>query len=209
MVKGESDLVYRNLANKYYQLTQGRSKYITDPIEAISAALWVLASDESEAQGTGFMLKDWGLITCHHVLSKGMYAFRHDNVLKKYNFSIIYENKDIDLAVLKIDSADVVHYLDSSAQPILPYHADVTIAGFPNYYLGHAPYIAPGKVVSSRKIHGIEMITINAPIVHGNSGGPVLDADGKVVGVASSGGDIERTDFFGYIPINNLQHLLT
>jgi len=174
-----------------------------------------LANDEPGAglgafksQGTAFMLKGIGMITCQHVLSDGMYTFRHDDPTNKYKIEVVVQNRDHDLAILRID-AEKLYYLEASERPILNYHNDITLAGFPNYFLGHKPYIAPGKVVSARRIHGIDMITINTPIEYGNSGGPVLDSSGKVVGVASSGGDKSRSDFFGYIPINNLQRLLT
>ena len=41
-----------------------------------------------------------------------------------------------------------------------------------------------------RKIGAIDAIMISAPVTHGNSGGPVFDAEGKLLGIVQSG----RTD---------------
>jgi RNA-directed DNA polymerase len=213
MVKGETDLVYRNLANRYFIIREGRRKYYTNPIEEISAALWVLIHEEGESysQGTAFMLKDVGLVTCQHVLKAKMHAFRHDKPSIKYPISVVAEDKGRDLAILKID-ADNPYGLVESKNPSFSYHDKITLAGFPNYFLGHEPYITPAQIVGSRKIFGIEMILMNTPVVWGNSGGPVLNSNNEVIGIAASGADridnAERADYNGFIPITNLKYLI-
>jgi len=215
MVKGEADSVYRNLANKYYILTEGKRKYFTSPIEEISAALWILEFEDpldvnKYSQGTGFMLQDVGLVTCQHVLRPGTVAFHIKNPTEKFPISIVAEDKNCDLAVLKINAKDC--YNLSIGDMVLPeYHDKVTLAGFPNYNPGHNPYITPAQVVGFRKIFGIDMILINSSIVHGNSGGPLLNSKYQVIGVAASGVErmdmADRPDYNGVIPISNLGSL--
>lgn len=215
MVKGETDSVYRNLANKYYLLTEGKAKFFTKPIEEIFAGLWILEFDDPEdtnkySQGTGFMLENFGLVTCNHVLRNGMVAFQANNPTKKFPVSIVVADKALDLAILMIDAKNS-HYLNIGDNKLPEYHDKVTLAGFPNYNLGHTPYITPAQVVGFRKIFGIDMILINSSIVHGNSGGPLFDSKYRVIGVAASGVDsmdrVDRPDYNGVIPICYLKKL--
>ena len=87
MVRGEKDPIYRKFANKYRVLSGKDPKYFENPLDEISAALWVLECEEDDkfSQGTAFMLGDYGLVTCDHVVVDGIKAFRHDKLSKKYD----------------------------------------------------------------------------------------------------------------------------
>jgi S1-C subfamily serine protease len=88
----------------------------------------------------------------------------------------------------------------------------VAIAGFANYRLGDSGVIVPGLVIGYRMVSGIRWILTNAPIVAGNSGGPVLDSRSNVIGVAVTGSDrmeeAHETENHGIIPIDAIRYLL-
>ena len=66
-------------------------------------------------------------------------------------------------------------------------NADVTIAGYPLHGLLGGINISRGSVSSLKGLHGDEMtIQISAPVQPGNSGGPMVDKFGNVVGVVVS-----------------------
>lgn len=69
-----------------------------------------------------------------------------------------------------------------------------------------------GKVIGTRTISGIQHLLVSNPLVTGNSGGPVLNREGKVIGVVVTGADSLRsaptTEKHGLVPINVLEWLL-
>ena len=87
----------------------------------------------------------------------------------------------------------------------------LTVAGFPNYRLGDTPSITDGRIRSFRTISTIRWMLLDAPIISGNSGGPVMNRDNKVVGIAATGGDsaeeAKKTEHNGVIPIGVLDLL--
>jgi len=213
MVKGSKDIVFKKLANKYYNLIgKPFPKFSINEIEEISAALWVLLEcDEPYRQGSAFMLHDIGLVTCQHVLGPKMVACRHDNINKKYEVEIISKNEDIDLAILNIKGVNNLPSLSPCEESNHKHRDKVTLAGFPNYRIGDTPYISDGNISGFRPVSGINWILINSPIVQGNSGGPVLNSENKVIGIAATGTDrienASKTEHHGVIPISALKNL--
>lgn len=179
-------------------------------LDAISTCLWVLESEEACIQGTAFSLDGSGLITCAHVIGPATKAFRWDNVGTRHPVTVLKEHSVIDLAVLSIGSP-CEHALKRGDSGRLQYADHLLVAGHPNYRLGDSPIIAPGLVVGFRTVSSIRRILTNAPIVCGGSGGPVLNAQGEVVGVAVTGADslsgAPDTEDKGLIPIDALDLL--
>ena len=67
-------------------------------------------------------------------------------------------------------------------------------------------------MIGFRPTHGVRRLLVNAAIVSGNSGGPVLSTNNKVVGIAVTGADctenVGSTENHGVIPIDALAYLL-
>jgi hypothetical protein len=182
-----------------------------DPAPILDA-LWVLESEAESRQGTAFRLAGVGLVTNAHVLANDTHAFRAsgDTAFERMSIRVVQRNDVIDLAVLAIDS-DVGGAIEGGTADELDLMHHLLVAGYPNYRLGDSGHVAPGLVTGFRTVSGIRRILTNAAIVAGNSGGPVIGADGKVVGVAVTGA--ERPDLtlltenHGIIPIDALAHL--
>lgn len=177
---------------------------------AILGSLWVLESVSEMRSGTGFNLKNSGIVTADHVLAPDLVAFRADNPTDRFPVSIAARNSAIDLAIVQIGAA-VGFMLEKGVADNLRPMDHLLVAGFPNYRLGDSGLVSPGLVSGFRTVSGIRRILTNTPIIAGNSGGPVVGADGRVIGVAVTGADAPEaahtTENHGIVPIDALSHL--
>ena len=143
-------------------------------------------SDKSTS-GTGILLKDNYVITNAHILSidnelaENIYA-SFNNDLNDYNLELISIDDDLDIALLKIDE---VKY-----NPIILENIKVQ-TGEKVYAIGNA--IGQGISIvegiisdSKREINGNTYIMHSAPVNHGNSGGPLYNSKGQVIGMIVS-----------------------
>lgn len=179
-------------------------------LKKIHSACWVLECEESANQGTAFYMDGIGLITCHHVLGPKTVAFTPDDITKKYPVEIVSANETVDLAILKIKK-EVMEGLSAGSADGLHIMDHITVSGFPNYRYGDTGVIIPGLVVGFRMVSGIRRVLTNAPIVAGNSGGPVIGPQNKVIGVAVTGAELmeksQETENHGIVPIDALNFL--
>lgn len=223
MVRGSADPLVQKFWTKFNQLVISvNSESPTPPARAttvfdnVRQAMWVLECDEQCSQGTAFALKDYGLVTCEHVLcehaSEGyLKAFRPDATWEKHPITVISSHKTIDLAILKIDVIPGSN-LEFHIEYGLNDHAKILVGGFPNYQYGDTGNVVPGVVVGHRNLNSVRRALVSAPIVAGASGGPVTDMNGIVVGVAVTGADsmekVLDTEKHGVIPIRELALIL-
>ncbi|WPB81159.1 reverse transcriptase domain-containing protein [Archangium violaceum] len=221
-VRSKSSKIYRNLLEAYaklnpqfaLQLEPGPQKSI---VQLADDCTWILESESELQQGTGFMLKGIGLVTCEHVLASGMKAFRSSpsEIGKKYEIEVLYKNKYMDIAVLQIlgvdqNSLPAMSRGDSEALKALD---DLFVIGFANYNFGDSPEVKQCKVSGFGKKFGERRIKINTGIISGMSGGPVTLPDGSVIGVAVTGADYagnvdESSVVHGVVPVELLDKLI-
>ena len=140
----------------------------------------------TSALGTGFLISSDGyIVTNNHVIEK---AKKIEVVLlneKKYRAKIVGKDTMTDLALLKIDvkGQEYVEFGDSDAVEI----GDWVLAIGNPFGLDHS--VSAGIV--SAKERGIfgetyaygQFLQTDAAINFGNSGGPLYDIDGKVIGI--------------------------
>lgn len=89
--------------------------------------------------------------------------------------------------MLEVSSTKIFHYLQFSTKDV-SYRQKVTIAGFPNYRDGSHPNIIDAIVTNPRVIKSsAHLFSLDKGIYSGGSGGPILDSENKVVGVAKEG----------------------
>ena len=132
--------------------------------------------------GTGFFINSEGaMLTNAHVI-EGCQAVTVDGKPA----DIVTVSQTFDLAVVKPRHVEDVSYL-SFARTEAGLNADITIAGYPLHGLLGGLNVSRGSVSSMKGLGGDETsVQISAPVQPGNSGGPVIDRSGNIVGVVVS-----------------------
>jgi len=131
--------------------------------------------------GSGFFVSRNGILLTNNHVVDGCSAV---SIVGYGSAEVLRANEEHDLAVVYVpDAVPPAIAKLSDKQPGLG--SDVTAGGFPLAdLLGDKFSIAPGKVTSRSGIDGAENhFAISAGIQPGNSGGPVVDAHGEVVGI--------------------------
>ena len=166
----------------------------------------------SASAGTGFILTEDGyIITNHHVIDGADTITVTLYSGEKYTAELVGSDASYDIAVLKID-AEGLQAVSVGDSDNLQVGEAVIAIGNP---LGELTFTMTDGVISAldREINTDgnpqNMLQTNAAINSGNSGGPLFDMDGNVIGVTtakysgstSSGTTIEGLGFA--IPIND------
>ncbi len=142
----------------------------------------VVTIKTNTAQGTGFVISKEGyVVTNAHVLSGGIFANAITAQKESIPMKLIGYNQKLDIALLKITPQD------SSLEFILSEDVEigekVIAIGNP---LGLSFSVSEG-IVSAKDRPGINQmpgyIQTDAALNPGNSGGPLINDDGKVVGI--------------------------
>ncbi len=153
----------------------------------------------AESSGTGFTVSDRG-----HVLTNAHVVRSCDRIYAGNQPARIVEvSQEFDLALLRAQSGlseSVAAFSNQSIQ----LNSDVTVAGYPLAGLLGGFNVTRGSVSSLKGLRGeATQFQLTAPVQPGNSGGPVVGADGDVVGVVVSKLDaIKTAEAIGDIPQN-------
>lgn len=168
----------------------GPKRLLKDP-DVIAAQPSVLKIRGTNAcgrgiEGTGFLYGDGRLMTNAHVVA----GVRDPEVIMgddSVAAEVVYYNSDIDVAVLRLDSGDLPTLpFEKVAQP----EDGVAILGYPQ----DGPYdVEPGRIRSEQRLRSPniygngtvirEVFSVRGLVRPGNSGGPIVNSAGDVVGV--------------------------
>ncbi len=149
-----------------------------------------------KGNGSGFFLNQEGYIATNYHVIEGATTlqanFTRNGKSESYPATVIATDQQNDLAIIKID--------DSSYRNVsqIPYGllsrtkdtgSEVFALGYPMAdVMGSEVKFTDGKISSKSGIQGdIRVYQISVPIQPGNSGGPLFDMEGNIVGITSSG----------------------
>ena len=150
-----------------------------------------MGNQEAQAQGSGFVIDSEGhIVTNDHVVENA------DSVSVRfwngdtYSASVVGTDPSTDLAVIKVDApSSILHPVSLGDSSSVQVGDPVVAIGSP---FGLEETVTSGIVSAlHRQIEALNQFTINdtiqtdAAINHGNSGGPLFNAAGQVIGVNS------------------------
>ena len=161
-------------------------------------------SKSSTWSGSGFALKDGYIVTNNHVVegAKTIKVYGIDgNSSHAYAAELIASDKNNDLAIIKINDQSFEGFTD------IPYSVKTNMAevgesifvlGYPlTQLMGNEIKLTDGIISSRSGYQGdISAYQMTAPIQPGNSGGPMFDEKGNIVGIVNAG--IQGADNVGY-----------
>ncbi len=148
-----------------------------------------------KSSGSGFFITaDGKIVTNNHVVTGAgaLTVLIGGETKDRYPARLLGVSECSDLAVLELVDAGTYPALSWSTKAVVP-PLETYAAGFP---LGDPEYTVTRGVVSKAEASGDtswasvrHVIEHDANIQPGNSGGPLVDADGKLIGVNYAGGD--------------------
>jgi putative serine protease PepD len=171
----------------------------------------------TQAEGSGFVYDTTGhIVTNEHVVAGATSITVHFQDGKTAKATLVKSDPSTDIAVIKVDvAASELHPLTlGSSKNVLP-GQEVVAIGSP---FGLADSMtsgivsAIGRTIQAPNNYAIaDAIQTDAPINHGNSGGPLLTTSGDVIGVnaqiESGGGGSDGVGFA--IPIDAVKSVVT
>ncbi len=215
MIRGRWDPVYRKLA---YRITRAlgckNEEFLKTKEELLSKSVFISSNGMDDCQGTAFLLEGVGIVTNQHVVegvSEENYFevefFREIELGNKRTFEFVFSNIKKDLAVFKkpVDLDDIPE-LKIGDDSKLRYGDQVTIVGYPQYRDNESIFVNRGRIIQKAMLFDNDFFIIDSPIIFGNSGGPILNSQLEVIGIATRGSEKHdaRTKFNGFIPISTL-----
>ena len=167
--------------------------------------------ETSDGTGTGFLVDEYGLVVTNaHVVGDwdAVTASLLDGSI--YDAIVLGVDEIADLAVIQLTTADTFVPMSLGDSDTVRVGDEVIALGFPlSDIIGTELQVTRGIISSKRMFESYEELQTDAAINPGNSGGPLVNRDGKVIGVNYAGLDFDTADNVGFsVAINDLKDRL-
>lgn len=167
----------------------------------------IIPGSDWKSTGSGFFVDKKGyIVTNYHVVENGKIVevnFTTNGKKESYQVDIISVDRQNDLAILKINNTDfnpLTELKYNFNTSIMDVGSSVFALGYPlTQIMGDEIKFTDGKISSKSGYKGdITTYQISVPIQPGNSGGPLFDEQGNLVGITSSGINKQLADNANY-----------
>lgn len=247
-VKGKSDPVYLKLANRFNDISpehkviksvdkqSSKRKMYEDYTYVIEQENPVVAFASEQRnefehvyhnQGTGFLLKGFGLVTNAHVLKDLVDAIELKMVIPEPYYVRVFKSNDINVHMMRIECYDIEKDIAILRSNSVDHNAEgfdyneliqkeqlIDLVGYPDYRRGQEIRVDNGFVRgirmhtdSSDKSIAHKRYEITPTIYGGNSGGPIVNEKGEVIAVAVKGATMNGVVPNEVIPISEVIEL--
>jgi S1-C subfamily serine protease len=152
---------------------------------------------DARYSGSGFGVAPRFVLTNHHVVADGR-TITVSSERASSPAEVVFSDPRNDIALLHLarESGGVARFRDPDAPQL---GEDVTVLGYPlQGLLGSGPQVSAGNLSALCGIgNDTSLVQFTAPIASGNSGGPLLDAHGLIIGLVCSSLNHERLRMSG------------
>lgn len=201
-------LIYLALAGSFALVTgcasqrAARSHSINNPVHVVSTApptcpvcaLYTINREHVvrlrtlDGQGAGVVINRGGdILTSAHIVADATDVRVDTNDGQEFAAVVTLADTTVDLAVVHVESTGMAWSpIDSAVDEDLPIGSKVYVIGHP---MGMGWTVTQGIVSGHRiagEVAGTELIQTDAAISPGNSGGPLIDEHGHLVGIVRS-----------------------
>ncbi len=152
------------------------------PTASVSLQSAVVTIESGLGSGSGFFISDDGyLLTNEHVVGGAKFVKIKTLTGKSMIGEVMRIDSIRDVALIKTEGAGM---------PVLAIRKTVPNVGEAVYAIGSpfgeklAGTLTQGVLSSRRTLEGVTFLQSDVSINHGNSGGPLIDASGEVIGIA-------------------------
>ena len=182
---------------------------LAQTIERIERSLVYIKTPSGS--GSGFIVEEDGLVVTNaHVVEnfETVSVVTADGI--EYAGDVLGVDEIADLALVEVRAGRRFAAMGLGDSDSVQVGDDVIALGFPlRYELGSSLTVTRGIISSKRVSYGVEELQTDAAINPGNSGGPLVDRDGRVIGVnyaelsLSDGSPVDNIGFS--IAVNELK----
>lgn len=135
--------------------------------------------------GSAFCIGEGLFLTNNHVVQNGKKFYITSSDEKKYEVEgIVKFDYDKDIAILKTKDKTDITPMEIGSKDMVSKGDEIVAIGNP---IGLQNTISEGIVSGFRTSNGVDFIQHTAPITFGSSGGPLINLQGKVIGINSAG----------------------
>ncbi len=197
----------KNSGNTYHEI-QAKNLVPDKILSMIDSVVCVKAkSKKGEVQFSGFIVDKSGLILCtaHDLANiQKMDVILYDG--RVLRGKIIKKNTGFDLVLLDINLKTHRFISLKNSRKIIKTGERLYTIGCPVNLMGTVYEGFAGG--PPRKVNGLPLWQINMEILHGSSGSPVFDKNGRLIGVVK--GRLRGTDDIGFvIPMDTVMKFIT
>ncbi len=219
-VKGPESYTFLSFAKLYNEITDS-SYFDISKLDLLSNLIskntFVIerCCDGDYVQGSAFFVKEYGMFTSYHVTETyEIYDVNkiENRIGKKIGSisnqtNLICRNRDIDYALYNVPFLNSTERsLELGDSKKLKVGSEVIVVGYPNYSNGASANIQRRRVSEIKPFLGAQLYLIDGIIVHGASGGVVLDEEYKVVGIIKAGistlDEAPQNENQGFVPMH-------
>lgn len=180
-----SNSTYQELNLKVGKLSSATNNLSKKVDAALKNGDRVLPQDKY--RGTGFAITSNGLIaTAYHLIEGADSIYVQNAAGRVFKAKVLYPDPQHDIAILKITDTTFAG-LGTVPYTFKKSESDIAETVYTYGYPQDSPRYGKGELTSSNGLNGDSLdYEISVPVNPGNSGGPLLDSKGNVIGVVKA-----------------------